>query len=48
VTGYVVAMTHSYAWAFGVAAVYLVIGIGGYIFLLGDIVPIPSTETGTA
>lgn len=48
VTGYVVAMTHSYAWAFGVAAVYLVIGIGGYIFLLGDIVPIPSPETGTA
>jgi MFS family permease len=40
VTGYIVAFTHSYSWAFWVAAVYLLIGIGGYIFLLGRIEPI--------
>ena len=39
-TGYIVAMTHSYAWAFLVAAIYLLIGIAGYIFLLGRIEPI--------
>ena len=37
VTGYLVAVTHSYAWVFRVAAVYLVIGIAAYIFLLGKI-----------
>ena len=37
ITGYLVAARHSYAWAFGVAAIYLVIGIAGYIFLLGKI-----------
>ncbi len=37
ITGYVVAARHSYAWAFGVSAIYLVIGIAGYIFLLGKI-----------
>jgi ACS family D-galactonate transporter-like MFS transporter len=41
VTGYVVAITHAYAWAFIIAAVYLLIGIAGYIFLLGKIEPIP-------
>ncbi len=39
ITGYVVAARHSYAWAFGVSAIYLVIGIAGYIFLLGRIEP---------
>ena len=39
VTGYVVAARHSYAWAFGVSAIYLLIGIAGYIFLLGKIEP---------
>jgi ACS family D-galactonate transporter-like MFS transporter len=39
-TGYVVATTHSYAWAFGIAAIYLLIGIASYIFLLGRIEPI--------
>ena len=39
-TGYLVAATHSYAWAFGVATVYLLIGVSGYIFLLGRIEPI--------
>ena len=37
VTGYLVTALHSYAWVFGVAATYLAIGIGGYIFLLGKI-----------
>ncbi len=37
VTGYLVAVTHSYLWVFRVAAVYLVIGIAAYIFLLGKI-----------
>jgi len=37
VTGYLVSVTHSYAWVFRVAAVYLVIGIAAYIFLLGKI-----------
>ncbi|MGO8934466.1 MAG: MFS transporter [Terracidiphilus sp.] len=37
VTGYLVAVTHSYVWVFRVAAVYLVIGIAAYVFLLGKI-----------
>ena len=37
VTGYLVAAHQSFAWAFGVSAVYLLIGIAGYIFLLGKI-----------
>ena len=41
VTGYLVAATHSYAWAFGVSAIYLLIGISGYLFLLGKIEPLP-------
>ena len=37
VTGYLVTAFHSYAWAFGVAAAYLVIGIAAYVFMLGKI-----------
>jgi MFS transporter, ACS family, D-galactonate transporter len=37
ITGYVVAETKSYAWAFGISAIYLMIGISSYIFLLGKI-----------
>jgi len=37
VTGYLVTARHTYAWAFGVSAIYLVIGITGYIVLLGKI-----------
>jgi ACS family D-galactonate transporter-like MFS transporter len=37
ITGYVVSATRSYAWAFGIAAIYLVLGISSYIFLLGKI-----------
>jgi sugar phosphate permease len=39
-TGYLYTASHSFAWAFGVAACYLVIGIAAYIFLLGRIEPI--------
>ncbi len=42
ITGYVVAATQSYAWAFGIAAIYLLIGISGYLFLLGRIEPVPT------
>jgi ACS family D-galactonate transporter-like MFS transporter len=41
VTGYLVSATHSYAWAFGVSAIYLLIGIAGYIFMLGKIDQLP-------
>jgi MFS family permease len=37
ITGYVVAATGSYAWAFGISAAYLLIGITSYIVLLGKI-----------
>ena len=44
ITGYVVSIRHSYAWAFGVAAVFLAIGIAAYVFLLGRIeLPPPQT-----
>ncbi|HEY4340346.1 MAG TPA: MFS transporter [Steroidobacteraceae bacterium] len=37
ITGYLVSALHSYAWVFGVSAIYLTIGICGYVFLLGRI-----------
>lgn len=37
ITGYVVALTKSYAWAFGISAIYLALGISSYLFLLGKI-----------
>jgi len=40
VTGYVVKVTHSFAWAFGVAAIFLAIGVASYIGLLGDMAPV--------
>jgi MFS transporter, ACS family, D-galactonate transporter len=42
ITGYVVTWTHSYAWAFGICAIYLLIGIASYIVLLGRIEPVPA------
>lgn len=45
ITGYVVAATRSFAWAFGVSAAYLLIGIAGYVFLLGRIEPMPTELT---
>jgi sugar phosphate permease len=41
VTGYVVQATHSFFWAFAVAGIFLLIGIAGYIFLLGSMEPVP-------
>jgi MFS family permease len=38
-TAYLVQSLHSFNWAFGVAAGYLVVGIFAYIFLLGRIEP---------
>jgi ACS family D-galactonate transporter-like MFS transporter len=43
-TGYIVQATHSFAWAFGAATVFLLVGIAGYIFLLGDMAPIPEPK----
>jgi len=41
VTGYVVQTTHAYAWAFVAATVTLLVGIAAYIFLLGNMEPVP-------
>ena len=41
VTGYVAETTHSFFWAFGVAGIFLLLGIAGYVVLLGRIEPIP-------
>jgi MFS family permease len=40
-TGYIVHATHSYFWAFAAAGVFLMIGVAGYVFLLGAIEGIP-------
>ena len=40
-TGYIAQATHSFFWAFGAAAAFLVVGVAGYIFLLGRIEAIP-------
>jgi ACS family D-galactonate transporter-like MFS transporter len=37
VTGYVVSATHSFAWAFVVATVFLLMGVAAYAFWLGKI-----------
>jgi MFS family permease len=44
VTGYIVKATHSYALAFGISAIYLLIGIGGYLVLLGRIEPMEAAH----
>ncbi|HEX8711275.1 MAG TPA: MFS transporter [Terracidiphilus sp.] len=43
-TGYLVTAFHTYAWAFGVSAIYLVIGITAYIVLLGKIEQMPASH----
>ncbi len=51
ITGYVVQGQHSFAWAFVIPAIYLVVGIAGYLFLLGNIELPPSrsaSQTGVA
>jgi MFS transporter, ACS family, D-galactonate transporter len=40
-TGYIAQATHSFFWAFGAAAAFLLAGIAGYAFLLARIDPIP-------
>jgi MFS family permease len=47
VTCFVVAATKNFEWAFLVASVYLLIGIAAYIFLLGDMAPIPEPRDAT-
>jgi MFS transporter, ACS family, D-galactonate transporter len=44
VTGYIAQATHSFLWAFAAAGAFLVVGICGYIFLLGAITPIPEPQ----
>jgi ACS family D-galactonate transporter-like MFS transporter len=41
VTGYVVQATRSFFWAFAAAGIFLVVGIAGYVFLLGSMQPVP-------
>ena len=45
VTGYVVDRLHSFAWAFGIATIYLAIGITAYLVLLGRIEPMFPSAT---
>jgi ACS family D-galactonate transporter-like MFS transporter len=40
-TGYVVGATHSFTGAFLIAGIVLIVGIGAFVFLLGNLVPIP-------
>jgi sugar phosphate permease len=44
ITGYIAALTHSFASAFATATVVLLLGIAGYVFLLGRIEAIPEPE----
>jgi len=44
ITGFIVAATRNFQWAFLAASVYLAIGIAAYVFLLGDMAPIPEPE----
>ena len=44
VTGYIVSGAHSFAAAFVTATAILLLGIVGYIFLLGPIEPIPEPQ----
>jgi len=41
ITGHIVQATHSFSGAFVAAAAFLVLGIAGYIFLLGNMRPVP-------
>ncbi|HEY6465380.1 MAG TPA: MFS transporter [Candidatus Acidoferrales bacterium] len=47
VTGYIIALTHSFSAAFATATAVLLIGICGYVFLLQDISFISPKATGT-
>jgi MFS transporter, ACS family, D-galactonate transporter len=41
ITGFIVGLTHSFAGAFLVAGVVLLVGIFSYVVILGRIEPIP-------
>jgi MFS transporter, ACS family, D-galactonate transporter len=41
ITAYILSGTHSFFWAFAAAGAFLVVGICGYVFLLGNMEPIP-------
>jgi sugar phosphate permease len=45
VTGYVVAITHSFEWVFIGASAFLLLGAAGYGWILGDIKPVPEQAT---
>jgi ACS family D-galactonate transporter-like MFS transporter len=49
-TGYLVQTLHSFTWAFGVATIYLLIGISAYILFLGkiELMPLPVTSPNNA
>ena len=46
VTGYIVGATNSFNGAFLVAGAVLLIGILSYVFLLGEITPLPDRDAG--
>lgn len=48
ITGYLVGVHHSFGAAFAIATAYLLVGIGAYVFLLGEIRPIPMPEESSA
>jgi sugar phosphate permease len=45
-TGYIVGATHSFAGAFLVAGIVLVVGIVSYVFVMGSVEPIPDPPGG--
>ena len=47
VTDYIASGTHSFAWAFTAATIFLLLGIAGYVFMLGRIEPIADPVTGS-
>ncbi len=44
-TGFIVQLTGSFVGAFLVAGIVLIVGIFSYVFVLGDLTPIPEPET---
>jgi MFS family permease len=46
VTGYIISLTHSFSSAFAAATAVLLVGIGGYVFLLQTISPVATTRAG--
>jgi ACS family D-galactonate transporter-like MFS transporter len=44
ITGYIVAATHTFASSFVMAGLAIVVGVAGYVFLLGRMEPIPDPQ----